>query len=126
MVNSDRDFPGRMNTCRCLTLILACIIDRQAREIGRVVCECAPEAAGIDLTLLDHVSRIEWDNVLLYGQYVINPSLIRTSRRVFSQRSAWHPSYRANRVLGRIFKTEFLHCAASTYRTAPRFAKLFH
>jgi hypothetical protein len=29
------------------------------------------------LSLLDHVSPIEWDNVLLYGQYVIDRSLIR-------------------------------------------------
>jgi hypothetical protein len=51
----------------------------QARKIERVVCECNPEGAGIDRTLLEHVSPIEWDNVLLYGQYVIDPSLIRTS-----------------------------------------------
>ena len=51
----------------------------QAREIERVVCECDAEKAGIDLILLEHVSPIEWDNVLLYGQYVIDPSLIRTS-----------------------------------------------
>ncbi len=25
---------------------------------------------GIDATLLQHVSPIEWDNVILYGQYV--------------------------------------------------------
>jgi TnpA family transposase len=76
---SARDLQGQMNTCSCLTLILACIIYWQAREIERVVCECDPEKAGIDLTLLEHVSPIEWDNVLLYGQYVIDPSLIRTS-----------------------------------------------
>jgi Tn3 transposase DDE domain len=74
-----RDLQGQMNTCSCLTLILACIIYWQAREIERVVCECDAETAGIDLTLLEHVSPIEWDNVLLYGQYVIDPSLIRTS-----------------------------------------------
>jgi hypothetical protein len=68
-----------MNTCSCLTLILACTISWQAREIECVVCEGDPEAAGVDLTLLGHVSPIEWDNVLLYGQYVIDRSLIRTS-----------------------------------------------
>lgn len=66
-----------MNTCSCLTLILACIIYWQAREIERVVSECSPETEGIDVSLLEHVSPIEWDNVLLYGQYVIDPSLIR-------------------------------------------------
>ena len=27
---------------------------------------------GIDATLLQHVSPIEWDNVILYGQYVLD------------------------------------------------------
>ncbi|MBV8556346.1 MAG: transposase, partial [Planctomycetaceae bacterium] len=74
---SARDLQEQMNTCSCLTLILACIIYWQAREIERVVSECCPEAEGIDISLLDHVSPIEWDNVLLYGQYVIDRSLIR-------------------------------------------------
>jgi TnpA family transposase len=76
---SGRDPQGPMNTCSCLTLVPACIIYWQAREIERVVCACAPEAAGIDLTLLGRVSPIEWDDVLRYGQYVIDRSLIRTS-----------------------------------------------
>ena len=74
---SARDLQEQMNTCSCLTLILACIIYWQAREIERVVSECCPEAEGIDISLLEHVSPIEWDNVLLYGQYVIDRSLIR-------------------------------------------------
>jgi hypothetical protein len=32
--------------------------------------ECDPIANGIDLSLLEHVSPIEWDNVVLYGQYI--------------------------------------------------------
>jgi hypothetical protein len=63
----------------CLTLILACIIYWQAREIERVINVCHPEAAGIDAALLEHVSPIEWDNVLLYGEYLIDRSLIDTS-----------------------------------------------
>jgi TnpA family transposase len=74
---STRDLQEQMNTCSCLTLILACIIYWQVREIERVVSECSPEAEGIDISLLEHVSPIEWDNVLLYGQYVIDRSLIR-------------------------------------------------
>jgi hypothetical protein len=27
----------------------------------------------IDFSLLEHVSPIEWENVNLYGQYVLNP-----------------------------------------------------
>ena len=32
---------------------------------------------GIDATLLQHVSPIEWDNVILYGQYVLDRALVR-------------------------------------------------
>lgn len=66
-----------MNSCSCLTLILACIIYWQAREISRVVDSCRPEENGIDTSLLEHISPIEWANVVLYGDYVINRELIR-------------------------------------------------
>ena len=74
---TERDFHEMMKTCGCLALILACIIYWQAKEIGRVVSECNPEEEGIDVSLLEHVSPIEWNNILLYGEYVIDPSLIR-------------------------------------------------
>jgi hypothetical protein len=32
---------------------------------------------GINISLLEHVSPIEWENVILYGQYVLNPDDIR-------------------------------------------------
>jgi len=57
--------------------ILACIVYWQAKEIGRVISECNPEIEGIDISLLEHVSPIEWDNVLLYGEYVLDPGLIK-------------------------------------------------
>ena len=53
-----------MNTCRCLNLILACIVYWQAREISRVLSQCDPLANGVDTSLLEHVSPIEWDNVV--------------------------------------------------------------
>ena len=59
------------------TLILACIVYWQAKEIGRVITECNPEEDGMDVSLLEHVSPIEWDNVVLYGEYVIEHSWIR-------------------------------------------------
>ncbi|MFC1718736.1 Tn3 family transposase [Candidatus Poribacteria bacterium] len=74
---TERDFHEMMKTCSCLTLILACIIYWQAKEIGRVVSKCSPEKEGIDISFLEHVSPIEWSNVLLYGEYVIDPNLIR-------------------------------------------------
>jgi hypothetical protein len=42
----------------------------QAREISRVLSQCDPVANGVDTALLEHVSPIEWDNVVLYGQYI--------------------------------------------------------
>ena len=66
-----------MNTCSCLNLILACIVYWQACEISRVLSECDPLANGIDLSLLEHVSPIEWDNVVLYGQYILDRKLVR-------------------------------------------------
>ena len=66
-----------MKTCSCLTLILGCIIYWQAKEIARVTTECNPQEAGIDISLLEHVSPIEWENVVLYGEYVIDRSWIR-------------------------------------------------
>lgn len=38
----------------------------QAKGISRVVRWCRPEEEKIDVTLLEHVSPIEWDNVILY------------------------------------------------------------
>ena len=31
----------------------------------------------IHIRLLEHVSPIEWENVILYGQYVLDPDNIR-------------------------------------------------
>ncbi len=33
--------------------------------------------AKIDVGMLEHVSPIEWDNVILYGQYILDRKLIR-------------------------------------------------
>ena len=71
-----REVHGQMNSCSCLVLILASIIYWQAREITRVVRQCNPKDEGIDPQLLQHVSPIEWENVVLYGQYLIDVSLI--------------------------------------------------
>ena len=70
-----RDLHEQMNSCSCLTLILACIIYWQAKEISRLARNCDDET--VNLSLLEHVSPIEWDNVILYGQYVIDKNLIR-------------------------------------------------
>lgn len=74
---SNRDLQEQRNSCSCLTLILASIIYWQAKEINRVVLECDPEGNNIDLRLMEHVSPIAWENVILYGEYVLNRNLIR-------------------------------------------------
>jgi TnpA family transposase len=71
-----RELHEQMNSCSCLTLILACIIYWQAKEIDRVLNECDPEGHEINIALLEHISPIEWENVILYGEYVINRDLI--------------------------------------------------
>ena len=50
----------------CLTLILACIIYWQAKQTTQTVPSGAVAEEGIDATLLQHVSPIEWDNVILW------------------------------------------------------------
>ena len=46
----------------------------QAREISRLAA--APDFP-FDFDLLRHVSPIEWKNVILYGQYVLDRALVR-------------------------------------------------
>ena len=75
-----RDLWEQMNSCSCLTLIVACIIYWQAKDISRVIRTADPERHGIELSLLRHVSPIEWDNIVLYGEYVLNRRLVRRSR----------------------------------------------
>ena len=76
-----RELWEQMNTCSCLTLILACIVYWQAREISRVLSQCDPIANGMDLSMLEHVSPIEWDNIVMYGQYILDRKLVRRRRR---------------------------------------------
>jgi len=74
---SNRDIQEQRNSCSCLTLILACIVYWQAKEINRVILEGKPESHGIDLSLLEHISPISWENVILYGEYVLDRNLIK-------------------------------------------------
>ena len=72
-----RDLIAQRNCCNCLTLIMACIVYWQAKEITRILSEYNLESKGLDLSLLKHISPVGWDNVILYGEYIINKSLIR-------------------------------------------------
>ena len=60
-----------------MTLMLACIIYWQAKEINRVAIECDPEGSNIDLALMEHISPIAWENVILYGEYVLDKNHIK-------------------------------------------------
>ena len=60
-----------MNACSCLTLILACVIYWQAREISRIA---AALDFPFDTELIARISPIEWRNIVLYGEIKIDPS----------------------------------------------------
>ncbi len=72
-----RDLHRQMCSASCLTVVLACIIYWQIKEMERVLGEHDPGGAGIDVSMLEHVSPIGWDNVILYGQYHLNQKLVR-------------------------------------------------
>lgn len=70
-----RDLIAQRNSCSCLTLIMACIVYWQAKEIARITMgDEIP--AHLDLSLLEYISLISWDNIVLYGEYVIDKDLI--------------------------------------------------
>src|SRR6476646_11103536 len=62
-----RELWEQMNTCSCLNLILACIVYWQASEISRVPQPVRSGRKWNRYSLLEHVSPIEWGNVVLYG-----------------------------------------------------------
>ena len=74
---AGRELSQLKNSCNCLTLIDACIVYWQAKEMMRVCDECDPIGEGLDLSRLKHSSPIEWSNLILYGEYFIRKSLIR-------------------------------------------------
>lgn len=76
-----RELWEQMNSCSCLTLIVACIIYWQAREMSRAIRRGDPDGHGVEFALLQHVSPIVWDNVVLYGEYRLDRRRVRTARR---------------------------------------------
>ena len=71
-----RDFQQQMSRASCLVLILAAIIYWQILEIDSVLRHWDPAEDGIDLALLTHISPIGWDNIVLYGEYALDRSLV--------------------------------------------------
>ena len=76
----QRDFERQTGAASCLLLILAAIIYWQIREIDRVLSEAGSDADDLNFELLSHISPIGWDNGLLYGEYQLNRSLVRSER----------------------------------------------
>jgi TnpA family transposase len=72
-----RDLTAQRNCCNCLTLIMACIVYWQSKEIARIINEYHAESQKLDLSLLQHISPIGWDNIILYGEYIVNKDLIK-------------------------------------------------
>jgi hypothetical protein len=63
--------------CFCLTLIIACIIYWQAKEIAKIIEIYGHELDEKCLAKLSHISLIGWNNIILYGEYVLDRSLIK-------------------------------------------------
>lgn len=55
---------------------MACVIYWQAKELDRLASSDEFAAMGFDPRLIKHISPVGWDNVVLYGEYRINKSLI--------------------------------------------------
>ena len=77
-----RDFRRQASTASCLTLILACVVYWQIREIERVVAEADGDPDAPDFDLLAHVSPIQWENVTLYGAYDVRRDLVQARSSV--------------------------------------------
>jgi hypothetical protein len=56
---------------------MACIIYWQAKEISRAIHEGDLEETGVDFNLLEHLSPIGWENIILYEEYVLNRSSVQ-------------------------------------------------
>ncbi len=72
-----KDLTEQKNTCSCLTLIMACIIYWQSKEIKRIIAVHESDLDQASLSMLPHISPIGWDNVVLYGEYVLDPKLVK-------------------------------------------------
>jgi TnpA family transposase len=70
------DFQQQMSRASCLILILAAIIYWQILEIDSVLRHWDPTEDGVDPALLTHISPIGWDNIMLYGEYALDRSLV--------------------------------------------------
>ena len=68
-----------MDSCSDPVPIPACVIDRQAEEIARLVRCRGPVDADSGVGVPEHVNPIEWDDVIPRGRYILDRKLIRRS-----------------------------------------------
>ena len=73
-ITTREPFEQRLS-CSCSTLILAAIVYWQASELARILPECGVEET--EPSLVRHISPISWNNVILYGEYRLDPKLVR-------------------------------------------------
>ena len=78
---NSRDWLQHKHSSSCLTLVIACIIYWQAKEIHRVI-QTDPPPDHIDLALLSNISPVSWENIILYGDYILNRNKVRRSRKI--------------------------------------------
>ena len=72
-----RETGGQLMNCNCLTIIMACIIYWQARTLEQLIQSDEWNTLGFNPNLIQYISPVCWDNVVLYGEYVINKNLIK-------------------------------------------------
>jgi hypothetical protein len=75
--NDTRELHEQMKLCSCPMLLLVCVIYWHAKEICRIVRDRELEDEPVDIGMPEHISPIEWDNVILYWQYILDRGLIR-------------------------------------------------
>jgi len=76
---SNRDWIEQCNSCSCLTMVIASIIYWQAKEINRIVLEHLPKDGSIDISLLQHISPVSWENLIIYGDYNLDKDKVKLS-----------------------------------------------
>ncbi|NRA87925.1 MAG: Tn3 family transposase [Rhizobiales bacterium] len=74
---NSREWEEQKKSCSSLNLVIACIIYWQAKEIHRVIKAHAPPEH-IDLALLKNISPVSWENVIVYGDYVLNKDTVQS------------------------------------------------
>ena len=74
----SRRFP--VDAYRAPTALASNVVNELLFRPVRTHFMCLTTADDLNFELLSHISPIGWDNVLLYGEYQLNRSLVRSER----------------------------------------------